>query len=179
MHLYRRTIELVRPHVTDITENGEFMRVLVTGSRRFPWDLSAAVEAPLRACARLCFDQLVVTDGAASGLDTIAGQLAERLKSRDWTRNAVPANWFEGWREMAWRTGITPGHQRNQRMVDMGHHVCIGWPHPDPAVRSAGTLDCMTRAHKAGIPTFVVMFWRTWTIQRWEPDTEPVKYQAS
>lgn len=167
LRLYTQTANLVRPHLAAYYDQGEEVRVLVTGSRNFPEELAAAVEAPLRACARLRHDHIQVTDGAAAGLDTIAGRLAERLEDRGWRRVPVPANWYNGWRQMSWRTGMNPGSQRNQKMVDMGHDVCIGWPHPDPKVRSRGTYDCLTRAYDAGIPTFQVIFNQRWFIMPW------------
>lgn len=123
-------------------------RVLVTGWRFWPEKYKLAVDAPLRGIGAAIYGSLHITEGGAPGLDTWSRMLAVTV---GWTYETVPADWFEGWRS----SGRNPGHERNQKMVDLGHHLCIGWPNPSGG-RSAGTRDCMQRAHDAGIPTFVV-----------------------
>jgi hypothetical protein len=47
------------------------------------------------------------------------------------------------------------GPLRNSHMVALGAHVCLAFP----CRKSKGTVDCMTKAWKAGIPT------RIWRIE--------------
>jgi hypothetical protein len=54
------------------------------------------------------------------------------------------------------------GPIRNQQMLDTGIDLCIGF-HPD-ITKSKGTKDMLTRASKAGIPTY------------WNNGTEEVLY---
>lgn len=147
------------------------VRVLVTGSRDY--GDRDAVSAVLWGISET-HGPLHVTDGACppnkrgNSLDYIAHRFA---LSQGWGTYRMAAKWQDPCRPECnhgarrWRRGDNlgkagyfycpaQGNWRNQGMVDQGHDVCIGWP---TTPRSPGTLDCMTRAYQAGIPTYVVM----------------------
>lgn len=73
------------------------------------------------------------------GADWIADRHA---RERGWNVEMFPADWTRGRRA---------GPERNQRMVDAGAEVCLGFPMPD----SRGSYDCLAKAAIALIPTVV------------------------
>lgn len=152
----------VRDAVSTIRRDGK-LRVLVTGSRK--WEQQAPVEAMLFGVAAIVGDgKAHLTDGAAPGLDDMAHVLSVwHMAAKGWTTHREPANWFAGWRS----SGRNPGHERNQKMVDLGHDVCFGFP--DPVV-SPGTWDCLKRAHLEGIATFFVTNRSgKWALEKYNP----------
>lgn len=115
------------------------MRILVTGSRdyRDPGQITNAFGDVLRNHGSYADVTLVVGD--ASGADAIATVFA---KSKGLMVEVYCASWGEH--------GKSAGPKRNQRMVDDGADVCLVFP--KIGAENKGTLDCMTRAFKAGIP---------------------------
>ena len=145
-------------------------RLLVTGSRTWT-DKSAIGRAFAWAVGefpgvivqgehgpRALWDRVTVVHGGARGADMLAGRLARvwgmgvephPVTSRDWE---------------AWCPGCTAGHRRerpdgstycpqagnrrNQRMVDLGADLCIGFP---SGPGWSGTRDCLNRAAEGGI----------------------------
>lgn len=118
------------------------LRLLVTGSRDF--SDAAAVAAVLLGIA-FTHGPLAVRDGHCpkGGLDQLAHDFAV---AHGWPTFRTPAEWN--------RYGRAAGPIRNQVMVDTNPDLCVGWP--DNLASSKGTKDCLTRAVKAHIPTYVV-----------------------
>lgn len=133
-------------------------RLLVTGSRLLTRERHAdAVQQGLVFCGKLLGREAVLVHGDCAprvyrdrpgsprhdGLD--------RLARDQWLRwgldqLAYPADWAG--------QGVAAGHIRNEAMVrdlGMGPAICMAWPHPDPAVRSGGTWDCVRRALAASV----------------------------
>ena len=125
--------------------------ILVTGTRRDSHNPSGVrdyVRRRLDKClAGVEKPRVHLIHGGAKGIDTLAGEWA-RTRSIVWT--TFPVDWNSVPREE--QRGLGP--QRNQVMVDFclklerpEHVVCMAFPDRE----SKGTLDCMRRAHKAGI----------------------------
>jgi hypothetical protein len=109
--------------------------VLVTGTRS--WRDERKIRRTLAVFPRA----VTVAHGAAAGADSLAGKVAKDL---GFTVREFPAQWNSH--------GIAAGYIRNQQMVDLHPSIVIGFWNG----RSAGTADCLCRAIKARIPTFVV-----------------------
>ena len=118
----------------------EFYRVLFTGSRDWR-DVEAVRWALVKVWERLgCrADQLVVVQGMARGLDSIARELAVELGMRFEDHPCMPWEWR--------RYGKRAGHLRNERMVAAGARGCVAFPLGE----SSGTRGCMAAAERAGI----------------------------
>jgi hypothetical protein len=121
-------------------------RILITGWRYWPADLAWFVEAKLRdfTGARSAYNRpTVLVHGACPVGDGGVDGIAERYITGPYrhlvTTEPHPAD-FAG-------RGAKAGPERNQRMVDLGAGVCLGFPGPD----SRGTWDCLKRAAEAGI----------------------------
>lgn len=114
-------------------------RILITGSRNWTdWDEVAY--ALMDATPRPYDYRYIIVHGGARGADTIAAAWA---KSWGMEVEVHPADW---------RThGKAAGPIRNQKMVDLGAHVCLAFPQP----KSVGTWDCVRRAKAAGIPVTI------------------------
>lgn len=117
-------------------------RILVTGSREtseaeddyVAQVLYAACVRPLSAGLRV-----VVVQGRCprGGVDLAAERFAEHAEGV--IDEPHPADWN--------RHGRSAGMIRNTEMVGLGARICLAFPAPD----SRGTIDCMTKAWKAGI----------------------------
>ncbi len=117
-----------------------FERVLVTGSRTY--EDRAAVRRDLAAVLAKfgCRpDQVVVVNGMARGLDTVAREAAVELGMRV---EDHPAAWD--------RHGRAAGPRRNAEMVAAGARGAIAYP----VGRSVGTRHCMRITEQAGIPVW-------------------------
>lgn len=113
-------------------------RVLVTGSR--DWTDRQMVANALHEQRMLDPDQrIIVVHGNARGLDALAAWWANATGN---IAEAYPADWS---------LGMSAGHIRNQKMVNLGADVCLAFPRPG----SKGTWDCMRRAEAAGISVIV------------------------
>lgn len=136
------------------------LRVLVTGSRS--WTAADVIGAALLDCwhdaMQLGEDGITVVHGDAPGADALADLWAVGYRGLGVLREPVPAVWEECAAECQpshrkpRRDGSgycpTAGLRRNQAMVDRGAAVCIGFWRPP----GTGTLDCLRRAERAGIP---------------------------
>lgn len=123
-----------------------YHRVLVTGSRSFRdapsvEDLFTTIsESRSQQDSPAYGRQIVIVHGCATGLDHIARSVGLALGFR------VEDHFPDYYRDPP---NVAP-LARNQLMVNLGADVCYGWP----VGVANGTYDCMSRAHKAGIPTF-------------------------
>lgn len=84
-----------------------------------------------------------VIHGAAPGADSLARVIARKVGCKE---AAYPANWTYG------RRG---GPIRNQKMLDEGKPDAVIAFHND-LTHSKGTKDMVSRARKAGLPTYVI-----------------------
>jgi hypothetical protein len=115
-------------------------RILVTGSRGFADRL--AVETTLRNTLRDPRTGDVVVHGACpNSPDNYA---AAWCAVRDIAQERHPADWQAH--------GKAAGFIRNQEMVDAGADLCLAFWDGE----SRGTLDCITRAVKAGIVVRII-----------------------
>ena len=113
-------------------------RIIVTGTRG--WHDTDRVGAWLVRELH-GFKDLHIIHGGSGRVDLAAGEWAQR----GWAKERVfPANWGD--------FGKSAGPRRNQHMVDAGAHLCVAFWDGE----SRGTLDCITRAVKAGIPVRIV-----------------------
>lgn len=115
------------------------MRVLVTGSRSW-LDRETIRSAMLAQWDKAGRGDVTLVHGAAEGADVLAASVALELH---WTIEPHPALWRD--------FGKSAGPIRNAEMVGMGADVCLAFP----LFNSRGTIDCMMRAHHAGIPVLV------------------------
>lgn len=122
------------------------MRIIITASRN--WDTPHTLPDIFRARLLAAIEEHagpgphVLVHGAARGGDRIAADVARR---QGWEHEPHPAKWNT--------FGASAGPLRNQKMVDLGADLCLGFPLDTERGISKGTHDCMNRARKAGIPT--------------------------
>lgn len=115
------------------------MRILITGTRYWSWELEKAVEHALETIEEINDCAVVVMHGGAPGADRVAADWAER-------HGRQVEKYFADWSR-----GRRAGPERNQRMVDAGADMCLAFPGPS----SVGTWDCVRRARAADIPVEV------------------------
>lgn len=114
------------------------MRVLVTGSRSWPWP--CAVEYELDQIYEGLGDSLTLVHGdCPTGVDSVANLWG-------WSKRFAlvekhPADWAA--------LGKPAGLIRNQQMVDLGADLCLAFIHN----QSKGATHCAERAINAGIET--------------------------
>jgi hypothetical protein len=141
-------------------------RVLVTGSRDWPWThygwIAGALDMAVLAARSAGCGLLVVVHGGAEGVDKMSGRWAED--------NPVAGGWLPVVEEIhraGWGVwGKPAGHRRNAQMVGQGANECLPFigpctrptcPDPEPH-GSHGATGCLERAMAAGIP--VPNVWR-------------------
>jgi len=115
-------------------------RILVTGSRR--WTDHDLVRHDLSKLPRHfnCRpDQVIIVNGIARGLDSIARAIALELGMQV---EDHPADWDT--------YGKAAGHRRNRAMVEAGAVGAIAYPLGE----SKGTRGCMALCATAGIPVW-------------------------
>ena len=126
------------------------VRVIVTGSRHYPHQ-----EAVWEALYQRHSDELTVVHGACpTGADLHAHQWFFRAESVGAIEEPHPAQWETCTPACYHRPGKTcpaAGPRRNQEMVDLGADICLAFPWGE----SRGTMDCVRRARKAGIPVVI------------------------
>lgn len=121
------------------------MRVLVTGSRDWPYRtvVAAELDKVLKAHPGIHLGgQLIVVHGGARGADQAAEQWANEMSKLGFRVRGEkhPAEWD--------KHGKAAGPLRNQQMVDAGADLCLAFRY----MGSKGTNDCVNRAGVAGIP---------------------------
>lgn len=123
------------------------MRVLVCGSRDWRDDMAVytVLEGLRRHAAYAGSRPFVVIEGSAQGADRAASNWA-RERARFVRHERYKADWN--------RHGKAAGPIRNQQMLDEGKPDVV-WAFKSRPV-SAGTDDMIRRAHKAGLPVYVV-----------------------
>lgn len=115
------------------------MRVLVCGSRTWPWE--QAIFGRLSYLLECCHDDgLTIIEGGAKGADAAAQRWA---KSMGVPLETYPAQWD--------KHGKAAGHIRNQQMLKEGKPQLVIAFHGQLGL-GLGTRDMVTRAYKAGIP---------------------------
>ncbi|MGW3811555.1 SLOG family protein [Micromonospora sp. NPDC005113] len=128
-------------------------RVLVCGSRRWPWP--ASVEVALDGLAARYDKALVVIEGAASGADSAAHRWCEDRGVGPDRHRCYPVDWAAVRRERPkdWRLA---GPERNARMLLEEHPrlIVAFHDHLDPA--SGGTSDMCLRGLVAQVPVWLV-----------------------
>lgn len=120
------------------------MKLLVTGGRE--WEDAELVDEALCLVLELTglkSNELIVIEGGARGLDTIAHEVAAHLGCKVIT---MPAEWS--------RYGKGAGMIRNRRMLDKGPDLVLGF-HSD-FNNSKGTKDCVLQAHERSLPVAVI-----------------------
>lgn len=122
------------------------MRVIICGGRT-EGDTSAGIlGALIEGLAARYRDELTIVHGAARGVDERAGVIARSLGV---AVEEFPAGWE--------KHGRAAGHVRNQAMLEAGADLVFAvkagfnW-----RLDRGGTEDMARRAHKAGVPTYVI-----------------------
>ena len=117
------------------------MRILVCGSRTW-YTCVAEIEAALRPYTGEQPDAVVI-HGGASGVDTVAGNVAYRM---GFQTKIYPANWA--------LYGKSAGYIRNKQMLDEGKPdiVLAFWDG-----KSRGTKMMIELAQKAGVPVKIYL----------------------
>jgi hypothetical protein len=119
---------------------GAYMRILVTGSRKWDRPLPIAVALLVHSGAR---EDVTLVHGGAIGADQIAARAAYAF---GWEVE----EWIPNWAELGKKAGFI----RNQHMVDLGADLCIAFTRDG----SSGTSHCGTAAENAGIPTIWIYY---------------------
>lgn len=124
-------------------------RVLVTGARDWPDDLAGFVYRkiePYVRLARAVKRDVIIVHGANFNTDSSVDHLAD-IYAMTWGEGVLPERHPADWAGY----GQAAGPRRNSEMVALGANVCLAFPTP----QSRGTIDCLTKAAKAGIPVHV------------------------
>ena len=115
------------------------MRLLICGDRH--WKDKACIKQALESLSYPAGESLVIIHGAATGADTLAGEIAEELGI---PVEVYPAQWK--------KFGKGAGPRRNQQMLEEGKPTHV-WAFHEYLENSKGTRDMVTRAIGAGLPT--------------------------
>jgi hypothetical protein len=125
----------------------ETVRILITGSRS--WDDRTALWAALDEVA--LEHRVVVVHGAASGADKLAVEWVDNVGAED---EPHPPDYTAH--------GAIAPLVRNTEMVAAGADLCLTFIQECPCPRrkkphgTHGSVDCATKAARAGIPVFHV-----------------------
>lgn len=131
------------------------MKVIICGDRN--WRNPAPIELVLRGLRQNLGhgQRITVLEGEAKGADTLARQVAEKLRAEwdgeDWGWATIevwafPAKWGE--------YGKAAGPKRNQAMLDNDPDLVIAFH--DDLSNSKGTKDMVKRARRKGTPVYVI-----------------------
>lgn len=116
------------------------MRILVTGSRDWPWPNAVAMSLLGAAQGVDDADITIVSGACPTGADAAAEHVAERM------------GWKVERHEADWAThGRRAGYVRNKAMVDAGADLCVAFIKDD----SRGATMTVKLAEEAGIPCTV------------------------
>ena len=125
------------------------MRVLVCGSRTFSDGIIVRNTLDgLLWNARERRRQLVVIEGGARGADQLASQWVGAIPERGVEHLLFAADWD--------KHGGRAGPMRNSLMLREGKPDVVLAFIDKPLEESRGTLDMVTKARKAGVPTYVI-----------------------
>lgn len=114
------------------------VRILVCGGRDYA-DLNT-IRSEMEALGEAYYvDDVTIVHGAATGVDTLAGDMAAHL---GFAVDEFPADWN--------RHGRAAGPIRNQQMLDSGVDLVVAFP------GGRGTADMKRRARDAGVEVFEV-----------------------
>ncbi|MEV3972817.1 SLOG family protein [Streptomyces sp. NPDC050698] len=142
----------VEGRVTSVVELDQG-RVLICGSRRWPWPL--VVGAVLDRLLARYGDRLVVIEGSATGADAAACSWCRRHGLDADRHRCHPVDWAAAQRERphSWRMA---GPERNTRMLlqERPELVIAFHDHFDPA--GGGTSDMCLRALLSEVPVWLV-----------------------
>ena len=116
-------------------------RIIGTGSRDYPYP--EIVRETMEYIKTWHGEFLLVHGGCKTGADR---QMDDWARDQGWEPEVHEANWGQ--------LKKAAGPLRNSEMVNRGANYCVGFPHPDKP--SYGTRDCMTKAKKRGIQTWVI-----------------------
>lgn len=121
-------------------------RVIICGSRT--WDDDQIIDVIVSGLAQE-YAPLVVIHGAAPGADSMAEESAhvDQVRGRNVDVVPFPADWN--------RHGRAAGPLRNQQMLEDGKPDWV-IAFTDNLEASRGTRDMVRRAHKAGVPCYIV-----------------------
>lgn len=127
------------------------MRIIVTGCRDWDedFDEEPTVSRELEKHWRFDNEYVLMVGDCPTGVDRLA---------RDWFRsmgrllNEERAGRMTVWAANWKLHGKSAGPRRNQAMVDAGADLCLAFWDGE----SRGTLDCLTRCVKAGIPVRII-----------------------
>lgn len=145
--------------------------ILITGSRT--WSDRQAIRWALESwSARLTGPITLLSGACPRGADLIAEQEAARLGMEivrmpaDWSR-PCGVNCHHGGRGER-DVCRAAGNIRNSEMVATGPDLCLGFP----TSNGTGTQDCLRKAVRAGICTFLVS--GVGTVRRLSPESVPL-----
>lgn len=122
------------------------LRVLICGSR--DWDDDEIIDVVVSGLTRE-YRPLTLIHGAARGADSIAAESGRVDQGRGLAVNVIPfpADWDAH--------GRAAGPIRNQQMLDEGKPDWV-IAFTNDLEASRGTRDMVGRAHKAGVPVYVI-----------------------
>ncbi|MGV9655241.1 SLOG family protein [Streptomyces sp. NPDC003554] len=128
-------------------------RVVVCGSRRWPWPTTA--ETVLERLADHYGDRLVVIEGCASGADAAACRWCRRSGLSDDRHRCHPVDWSAAKREHSrdWRMA---GPERNTRMLLQERPELVIAFHDHFVPAGGGTSDMCLRALLSDVPVWLV-----------------------
>ena len=127
-------------------------RVLVCGSRRWPWP--DTVTAVLDRLAARYGERLVIIEGAATGADRAAHRWCEHHQLPAWRHRCYPGAWNAA-RQRRPRIWHWAGPERNQRMLLAEEpRLAIAF-HEEFDPEKGGTSDTCLRALLLGIPVWL------------------------
>jgi hypothetical protein len=131
----------------------ESPRVLISGSRLWPWD--ASVDQALDRLLDRYRERLTVIEGRARGADLAAHRWCVRHRLGPDRHRCYPVDWAAERRRRptTWRQA---GHDRNSRMLLREWPELVVAFHHQLDVRSGGTSNMCLKALLAGLPVWLV-----------------------
>ena len=127
-------------------------RVLICGSRRWPWP--DTVTTVLDRLATRHGDRLVVIEGAATGADRAAHRWCEHHHLPAWRHRCYPVVW-NAERQRRPRSWHWAGPERNQRMLLAEEPRLVIAFHEELDPGKGGTSDTCLRALLLAIPVWL------------------------